>query len=63
VIAYILLSGRPPYKGRTKQDIFKSILTNELAFDNPIWTKVTPEGKAFIKWTLEKDYHKRPSAS
>ena len=26
VIAYILLSGRPPFKGRTKADIFQSIL-------------------------------------
>lgn len=30
VIAYILLSGRPPFKGKTKQDIFNSILEDEL---------------------------------
>lgn len=34
VITYILLSGRPPFKGRTKQEIFKSILQGELLFDH-----------------------------
>lgn len=31
-------------------------------FDHPIWEKVTPEAKDFIKLALEKDYHKRASA-
>jgi serine/threonine protein kinase len=61
VIAYILLSGRPPFKGRTKSDIFQSILNQPLSFENPIWDKVTPEGKDFIRYALEKDYHKRAS--
>lgn len=30
VIAYILLSGRPPFKGKTKKDIFQSILHSPL---------------------------------
>jgi serine/threonine protein kinase len=30
VIAYILLSGRPPFRGKTKQEIFQSITNNEV---------------------------------
>lgn len=62
VIAYILLSGRPPFKGRTKADIFNSIINHPLQFDHPIWDKISPEAKNFLKMALEKDYHKRATA-
>jgi calcium/calmodulin-dependent protein kinase (CaM kinase) II/calcium/calmodulin-dependent protein kinase I len=32
VIAYILLAGRPPFKGRSRDEIFASIRFNELNF-------------------------------
>jgi serine/threonine protein kinase len=48
VITYILLSGRPPFKGRTKPDIFRSILYDELAFSADIWKKISPDAKDFI---------------
>jgi serine/threonine protein kinase len=63
VIAYILLSGRPPFKGRTKQDIFNSIQDHPLTFDHPIWGKLSKEAKDFIKLALEKDFLKRPTAA
>lgn len=64
VIAYILLSGRPPFKGRSKQDIFKSILDDPLDFKNSsVWQKVSLEAREFIKLALEKDFLKRPSAA
>lgn len=34
VIAYILLCGRPPFRGKTKPEIFKSITNNDLQFDH-----------------------------
>lgn len=36
-IAYILLSGRPPFAGKSKPEIFNSITRNELSFKNAIW--------------------------
>ena len=48
VIAYILLSGRPPFKGRSKNEIFRSIMHASLNFDHPIWDKVSAEAKDFI---------------
>lgn len=52
VITYILLSGRPPFKGRSKQEIFKSILQGELLFDFQIWDKISSEAKDFITKAL-----------
>jgi calcium-dependent protein kinase len=63
VITYILLSGRPPFRGRTKPDIFKSILETPLNFDHPVWEKLSKESKEFIKLALEKDFLKRPTAA
>lgn len=60
VIAYILICGRPPFKGRLKTDIFKSILETPLQFEHAIWDKVSKASKDFIKKCLEKDYSKRP---
>ena len=62
VIAYILLSGRPPFRGKAKQEIFNSIENSPLKFDHPIWDRLTKESKDFIKLALEKDYTKRPNA-
>jgi len=55
VISYILLSGRPPFKGRSKQDIFNSILNDEPSFNHPIWEKVSRDAVDFIKACLVKD--------
>jgi calcium-dependent protein kinase len=62
VIAYILLCGRPPFRGRAKAEIFNSIENTPLKFDHPVWEKLSKESKEFISWALEKDYTKRPTA-
>lgn len=49
VIVYILLSGRPPFRGKTKHEIFRSILQHDLSFDHQIWEKISVEAKDFIK--------------
>jgi len=38
IIAYILLSGRPPYGGKKKEDIYRSIKSGELSFNDPLWS-------------------------
>ena len=55
VITYILLSGRPPFKGRSKAEMFKSITSSELVFDHKIWESISPEAKDFISMALIKD--------
>jgi serine/threonine protein kinase len=55
VITYILLSGRPPFSGKTKATIFANTLTNEPSFEHAIWKKVSSDATDFIKQTLIKD--------
>lgn len=62
VITYILLSGRPPFGGKSKPDIFNSIKRNEVSFNHQIWQKITPEAKDFLLKALNKDKSKRASA-
>jgi serine/threonine protein kinase len=61
-IAYILLSGRPPFAGKSKPEIFNSITRGELQFKHPIWQQVSSEAKDFITKALHKDKAKRASA-
>jgi serine/threonine protein kinase len=37
VIAYILLSGRPPFGGRKKDEIYRSIKEGQLSFSDSVW--------------------------
>jgi serine/threonine protein kinase len=62
IITYILLSGRPPFAGRTKKDIFNAILTGQLRFDHPIWAQVSDDAKDFIRKALIKDPASRADA-
>ena len=55
VITYILLSGRPPFKGKSKNEIFRSISMGELSFDHQIWDRISPEAKDFIIKALDKN--------
>jgi len=62
VITYILLSGRPPFKGQSKNEIFRSIMQGSLSFDNPIWDVISAEAKDFIVRALHSDPSKRATA-
>lgn len=63
VMVYIMLSGRPPYIGKTKNDIFNQATTCTIKFDEEIWGKISKEAKNFIKQMLVRDPKKRASAS
>ncbi len=62
VIAYILLSGRPPFKARSKEEIFNSIKTQAINFENPCWNKISSEARDFLCLALQKDFKRRASA-
>ncbi|CAG9324500.1 unnamed protein product [Blepharisma stoltei] len=62
VILYIMLSGYPPFNGRSDEEIYKKIQKAPLSFrsTNGNWNNVAKETKDFIKLLLTKDPAKRP---
>lgn len=60
VIAYILLSGLPPFNGDTDSKIYAKIRKGDFKFGKA-FDKVSPEAKDFISQLLTKDYTKRLS--
>lgn len=48
VITYILMSGKPPFGGKSKEHILSSILANNLSFSNPIWQAISRDAIDFI---------------
>jgi calcium-dependent protein kinase len=63
VVAYILLSGKPPFSGTTKQEIFMQLSSQSISYtDNSAWLKVSREAKSLVKKMLTRDPRIRPSA-
>jgi calcium-dependent protein kinase len=49
VIAFIVLSGIPPFTGRTDAEIMKNIKQGDYTFDHQVWQGVSDLAKDFIK--------------
>jgi serine/threonine protein kinase len=55
VMAYIMLSGRPPFNGRTKEEIFMQLTTQAIQYMEGAWVKISKQCKAFVKKCLTRD--------
>lgn len=68
VMAHQLLTGRFPFDDRKNprspvlSAIWKSVLTDQVDYDSPIWSEVSSEAKDFVRSLLDKDPSKRPTA-
>lgn len=62
VILYILLSGIPPFWGKTKSKIFECIRSTELRFPSVPWNKVSGSAKELIAGMLRRDPRQRLTA-
>ncbi|XP_047341523.1 calcium-dependent protein kinase 17-like isoform X2 [Impatiens glandulifera] len=63
VILYILLSGIPPFWGKTKSKIFDSVRAANLRFPSDPWSRVSASAKDLITGMLLIDPSKRLTAS
>lgn len=45
VITYILLTGRPPFSGKSKEEIFLQVSTKAVSYSDPIWQKISHEAQ------------------
>ena len=65
ILAYALLSGRPPFYGKDDEELFDRIRNCDefgVQFPQSDWNGVSDEAKDFIRKLLVKDERKRPSA-
>ncbi|KAL5751096.1 hypothetical protein ACOSP7_025699 [Xanthoceras sorbifolium] len=63
VILYILLSGMPPFWGKTKSKIFEAVRAADLRFPSDPWDHISASARDLIKEMLFIDPSKRLSAS
>lgn len=63
VIMYILLTGRPPFNGRTDDEIFKNIKIGTYNIEGDNLPILTDDAKDLIKKLLEKNPERRVTAA
>lgn len=63
VIAFMLVSGTPPFYGKTDNDTLRAVQKGSLKFDPKLFSSVSAECKDFIKSCLNRHVTHRPSAA
>lgn len=63
VIAYIVLSGVPPFNGFSDEEIYDRIMEGKYNFDGDEWSDISDEAVDFISSLLTYEEQDRPPAS
>lgn len=62
VIAYMLLSGSPPFSGKTDAETLQAVRSGRWRFNENQWRFISLPAKSFIRACLERSLNKRPSS-
>ena len=62
IITYMLLSGRAPFSGKSKEDLQNAIRNKNIDLNKPYFEKISPEAKDFILRCCIKKVSERASA-
>lgn len=63
VITYMLLTGRNPYPGKTKQEVKSMIVNTEINYQKPFFKSISKEAINFLQMALTKSIGQRASAA
>mmetsp|Transcript_14374 Transcript_14374/g.38504 ORF Transcript_14374/g.38504 Transcript_14374/m.38504 type:complete len:612 (+) Transcript_14374:88-1923(+) len=61
-IAYLLLSGRPPFNGVNTESILAEVRAGRVDLSSAPWPRVSTRAKAFVRELLTYDARRRPQA-
>ena len=62
VLLHIMLTGKPPFDGINREDVYNKIKKCHLNMDASRYNSISPEGKDLLKKTLTRKINKRLSA-
>lgn len=62
VILYILLSGKPPFDGKSDNEITHKVLLGKYSMTDPVWEQISDAAKGLIHRMLDFDNKKRVTA-
>ena len=54
VVMFIMLSGKPPFGGRSNKEIIDNVLKGNYSFNNPVWANISKEAKDLISKLLDR---------
>ena len=63
VILYVMLSGKPPFPGKSDDAIIEKVKEGSYTFPDREWSNITPEAKDLIRKLMDKNIKTRLSAS
>ena len=62
VVLFIMLSGKPPFGGKTNKEIIDNVLKGTYSFNTPVWDQISAEAKDLISNLLNKEADERITA-
>lgn len=62
VVLFIMLSGKPPFGGKTNKEIIDNVLRGTYSFKNPVWENISHNAKDLIAKLLEREADMRLTA-
>lgn len=62
VVLFIMLSGKPPFGGKSNKEIIDNVLKGTYSFSNPVWDQISDDAKDLITKLLNKQADERLTA-
>lgn len=62
VVLFIMLSGKPPFGGKSNKEIIDNVLKGEYSFKNPVWENISDNAKDLLAKLLERQADVRLTA-
>ena len=62
VILFIMLSGKPPFGGKSNKEIIDNVLRGTYTYSNPVWDNISADAKDLIDKLLERQADMRLTA-